>query len=302
MRYLTYTATPEDEGLTIEQLLRRRLKVSHTAVRRAKRMEGGITLDGVRSIAPTPVKAGQVVGITLEDKPKAPERAFLKPEPGELNILYEDPDLLVVDKPAGLVMYPGLGHDGDTLANYVKHYYVSAGRSSKVHSAYRLDAGTTGVVVFTTSSIAANTLQWKLHTPQFVREYLAVCEGVPEPAAGVVEAPIERISRGPSVWAVSESGKPARTHYEVLGSFELADGTTASLVKARLETGRTHQIRIHMAHIGHPLVGDDAYGTPSPAIARPALHSARLAFDHPITGTRLELESPLPADMAHLLS
>ena len=176
-------------------------------------------------------------------------------------------------------------------------YYDSKGIEGDAHPVHRLDRGTSGLLAVAKHAHAQEVLKNQLHTAAFRREYLAVCRGAPSPAAGVVDAPL-----GPKPGSLVEQmvrpdGKPARTRYETLAVY----GGRA-LLRLELDTGRTHQIRVHLAHLGHPLLGDFLYGAEEPdLIPRPALHSWRLALRHPITGKELLFTAPVPADMAGLL-
>jgi len=219
------------------------------------------------------------------------------PAEGPLDIVHEDPDLIVLNKPPGVLVHPGHGHFDDTLGNFLMWYYQQAGDESGFHPVHRLDKGTSGLVVVAKHAHAQEKLKNQLHTSEFRRVYLAVCDGAPPEPSGTVDAPIGPVDGSLTAREVRPDGRPARTHYQVLQTCG-----PRSLVELELETGRTHQIRVHMAHIGCPLTGDFLYGTENRAlIARPALHSARLELTHPITGERLRFGLPLPADMAALI-
>lgn len=334
MRMLRCVVPPEFQGRDVNAILREHLHLSHSHVRRAKFISGALLLDGEPCWTVTKVQAGQEVAIAIDDGDVASrETAMESQEPpvGMLDVVYEDEDLLVINKAPGLTMYPGPGHDRDTLGNYVMWYLRQQGRACSLHPVQRLDQGTSGLVVFATNAFAKERLQRQLHTANFCREYLAVCQGVPQPSQGIIDAPWARLSSHPNTFGVAEDGKRAVTHYQVLASWHVGEGTEGqtclsegaegirveacgedvpcggervvhrSLVQLRLETGRTHQIRIHMAHVGHPLVGDATYGTPSPDISRPALHSWRLSLTHPVTGRRVELTADMPVDLLTLL-
>ena len=224
-------------------------------------------------------------------------RSGIVPAPGPLDLVYEDEDLVVLNKAPGVPVHPGPGHFDDTICNFLLYYYDSVGIEADAHPVHRLDRGTSGLLAVAKHAHAQEVLKNQLHTAAFRREYLAVCRGAPSPAAGVVDAPL-----GPKPGSLVEQmvrpdGKPARTRYETLAVY----GGRA-LLRLELDTGRTHQIRVHLAHLGHPLLGDFLYGTEEPdLIPRPALHSWRLALRHPITGKELLFTAPVPADMAGLL-
>ncbi len=307
MRRLSYNVDDSMDGRTVEYALRHGLHMGAHAVRHAKFVEDGIMLDGVRVHANVPVRSGQTVSIAVGDSEQAIAASQVLPAAGPLNVVFEDKDLLIVDKPSGLVMHPGMGHRTDTLGNRVMAYYEQHGVRAGFHPVHRLDAGTSGLVVIAKNAHAQDRLQRTLHTPDFERSYLALCTGCPLPPSGTVDAPIGFDLGHEGVRCVVPDGKPAQTHYKMLTCSEKTARVTGqpdmriSLVELKLETGRTHQIRIHMAHIGCALLGDSLYGTPDARIARPALHSAYLALVHPVLGTKLSFESPLPPDMQELV-
>ena len=295
VRRLTLTVSPAQAGEKIDALLRRELHLSGTAVRRAKWVEGGILLDGARAITGQRANAGQTLSVLVSDPHP---RLDMVPTPGPLNIVYEDGDILVVDKAPGVPVHPGPGHYADTLCNFIAWYYKNSGISADIHLVHRLDKGTSGLMVVARHPHAQERLKLQLHTPAFRRIYLAVCDGAPSPAAGRIDAPIGRVPDSLVERRVDPAGQRAATAYRTL---KTAHGR--ALVELELDTGRTHQIRVHMAHLGCPLTGDFLYGREDKAlISRPALHSARLSLLHPVTGEAMEWTSPLPPDMNALLS
>ena len=293
-RYLNWTVPPELAGIKVDTLLKRHLNLSGTVVRRIKWLEDGILVDGVRVNTRFVPRAGQVLSVRLSDPER---RSGIVPAPGPLDLIYEDEDLVVLNKTPGVPVHPGPGHFDDTICNFLLYYYDSVGIEADAHPVHRLDRGTSGLLAVAKHAHAQEVLKNQLHTAAFRREYLAVCRGAPFPAAGVVDAPL-----GPKPGSLVEQmvrpdGKPARTRYETLAVY----GGRA-LLRLELDTGRTHQIRVHLAHLGHPLLGDFLYGAEEPdLIPRPALHSWRLALRHPITGKELLFTAPVPADMAGLL-
>ena len=345
MARLTFTVPPEADGRSVGDILRRVVGMSRKGVNHAKFVDDGILLDGVRVRTNVRAAAGQVVSVAIDDAPDAASCNVVAEAGAEVcaavEILYEDEYLAVVNKPAGMVMYPGPGHAGDTLGNVMlarltrlaeraaatgeaqgegaasgEGVVGAQGEGGPVlHPVQRLDGGTSGAVVFAYNPHVQHMLQRALHTPQFVREYVAFTSGVPQPAEGLVRAPIARVSWGPSVFAAvpedDPRGKAACTHYaveavgDVPATADTPDATATSdniaQVQLRLETGRTHQIRIHMALLGTPLLGDSTYGAGPFAhvgLARPALHSARVVFTHPMTGETVDVSCPLPPDLA----
>ena len=293
-RYLALKITPELAGLEVNTLLRRQLGLSGTVLRRVKWLEDGITLDGARVNVRVRVREGQTLAVRLTDP--APTSGVV-PAEGPLDIVYEDPDLIVLNKAPGVLVHPGHGHFDDTLGNFLMDHYKQCGDKSDFHPVHRLDKGTSGLLAVAKHPHAQEKLKNQLHTGGFRRVYLAVCDGAPPQPAGTVDAPIGRAEGSLMAREVRLDGLPARTHYRVLGRWE-----GRALVELELDTGRTHQIRVHMAHLGCPLTGDFLYGTENRGlIGRPALHSARLELLHPVTGERLRFAQPLPEDMRKLI-
>ena len=294
-RRLELPVTAELAGIRVDTLLKKHLGLSGTVVRRVKWLPDGIWVDGERVNTRFCPREGQVLSVRLSDPER---RSGVVPAPGPLNIVYEDQDLLVLNKAPGVPVHPGPGHFSDTIGNFLLHYYDQTGVEDDFHPVHRLDRGTSGLLAVAKHPHAQEVLKNQLHTDQFRREYLAVCVGIPEPRTGVVDAPLGPKPDSLVEQMVRPDGKPARTGYRLVqthGDF--------SLLHLVLDTGRTHQIRVHMAHLGHPLVGDFLYGTEDPRlISRPALHSWRLSLVHPVTRKALSFTAPLPQDMARLLA
>ena len=286
--------------------------------------EGHVAVDGAPVRDPSlKLKGGARVALEVPPAVDATPRA----ESIALAVVYEDEDLIVLDKPAGLVVHPAPGHDGGTLVNaLIAHCGASLsgiGGVKRPGIVHRLDKDTSGLLVVAKNDAAHRGLsaQFADHgrTGPLERAYLAIVWGSPEPRRGTVDAPIGRSPKNREKMAVAsgEHGRTAITHYAVEEEFGSGrDGALASLMRCRLETGRTHQIRVHLAHIGHPLLGDETYGAgfktkvqrlPAPArqalegLGRQALHAALLGFAHPRTGSVLRFESAAPADLAALL-
>ena len=294
VRRLELAVTPAHAGLRVGQLLRRELALSGAVVRRIKWLPDGILLDGQRVNTRCVPRPGQVLSVRLSDPER---RSGIVPAPGPLDIVYEDPDLVVLNKAAGVSVHPGPGHYSDTICNFLMNYYDQSGCEADVHPVHRLDRGTSGLLVVAKHPHAQEQLKQQLHTPDFRRIYLAVCEGAPQPPAGTIDAPLGPVDGSLVAQQVRPDGKPARTHYETLSR-----RGPRTLMRLELDTGRTHQIRVHLAHIGCPLTGDFLYGQEAPdLIPRPALHSAQLVLRHPVTGERLELHAELPGDMRKLV-
>jgi 23S rRNA pseudouridine1911/1915/1917 synthase len=243
---------------------------------------------------------GEIVELLGEPVPAGPPQ----PEAMPLVVVHEDADVVVVDKPAGLVVHPGAGHRDGTLVNGLLARYpeiAMVGDPARPGIVHRLDAHTSGLLVVARSAVAYEALVAALGARTVERGYRALVWGVPEATTGLVDAPIGRSVRRPTRMAVREGGRPARTRYEVETPYPAAG---VSLLRCRLETGRTHQIRVHLSAIGHPVVGDSVYGGTRAAIAldRPFLHAASLGFTHPVTGEQQRFESELPADLVAVLA
>jgi len=285
MERLELTVAPAQDGRTVGSLMRRELSMADGLISSVKFRPDGILVNGRRSRVTERVAAGDVLSVRVGD----PGRNDAAPLELPLDILWEDDALAVLDKPAGVGVY---GEGTPNIAGILAHMW---GNSIEFHPVNRLDVGTTGIMVAAKDGYTHDRLRRLLHTDDFRREYLAVAEGEVTPATSSVDLPITRMPVDGTRRAVAADGLPSRTDYEVLG---FRGGRT--LLRLRLHTGRTHQIRVHMAAIGHPLVGDALYGAPSPDIARPALHSHHLLLRHPITGETLDITAPIPEDMARL--
>ena len=257
------------------------------------RAERGILVNGQRARTTDVLRAGDVLAVESGDH--RPPRVEVRPGPWPLPVVWEDGHLLVVNKPAGMTAHASnFLPDTPTVAGALAW---TRGTDFVFHSVNRLDKGTTGLMVVATSGYVHDLLRRALHTPRFYREYRGICMGCPEPEAGTIDAPIGRDPDSVVGRMVRPDGAPALTEYRVLRR-----GNGRAVVQLVPRTGRTHQLRVHMAYLGCPLVGDWLYGEEEPeVIARPALHACRLELVHPVTGELLELEAPLPEDMAALL-
>ena len=294
MRRLTLTVDRARHGTDVNTLLRKELALSAAAVRRAKALPGGITLDGLPVFTTARAGEGQVLSVAVGDEASNPAIEAVE---GPLDIRYEDDDLLILDKAGGVPVHPSQGHHGDTLANFLYHHYEAIGLTAAFHPVNRLDRGTSGLMAVAKHAHAHERLQAQLRDGTLKRTYLAVCQGVPDPLSGVIDQPIARQPGSVLRRQADPDGSPARTHYRVLDT-----GNGRSLVSLALDTGRTHQIRVHLSWLGCPLAGDFLYGTEDPALPnRFALHSASLTLRQPVTGQVLALTSPLPDELYALL-
>lgn len=285
MEKLELTVAPAQAGRTVGSLMRRELSMADGLISSVKFRPDGILVNGRPARVTARVVAGDVLSVRIGD----PGRNDAAPLDLPLDILWEDNALAVLDKPAGVGVY---GEGTPNIAGILAHMW---GDSIEFHPVNRLDVGTTGLMVAAKDGYTHDRLRRLLHTDDFRREYLAVAEGIVTPGTDTIDLAISREPVEGTRRTVDPAGLPSRTDYEVLA---VRGGRT--LLRLRLHNGRTHQIRVHMAAIGHPLVGDALYGTASPDIARPALHSHRLLLRHPITGEMLDVTSSLPEDMTRL--
>ena len=314
-------AGAEDKGARLDRFLADRIaELSRTRLK-ALILEGAVEVSGRTVRDPEyRVNAGDEIAVGI------PEAEPAKPagEKIPLDIVYEDKDVVVIDQPAGLVVHPAAGNRSGTLVNaLIAHCGASLsgiGGEKRPGIVHRLDKDTSGLLVVAKNDAAHRSLseQFADHgrTNELSRGYLAFAWGAPKPERGTIDAPIARDPRSRVKMAVRKGGKEAVTHYEVLQKYPGADGKpVASMVECELETGRTHQIRVHLAKAGHPLLGDAVYGAgfqsksvllpqqtqaKLKALNRQALHAFRLAFSHPRTGKLLSFESKLPKDLAAL--
>lgn len=284
---------PEEYGATVRHILRAKLHFSSHAVSRLAHGGACIFVNGTPVHTPHVLRAGDVLAVETEDR--RPPRAAVTPGNWPLPVVWEDEHLLIVDKPAGMTAHASnFLPDTPTVAGALAW---QRGTGFIFHPVNRLDKGTTGLMVIAKSGYVHDLLRRVLHTEAFRREYRALCLGCPQPGRGTVDAPIGREEASAVARKVRPDGAPAVSHYEVL-----ARGDGLSLLALRPETGRTHQLRVHMAHLGCPLAGDWLYGVEDPGlIPRPALHSYRMMLEHPVTGERVEVSAPLPGDMRRLL-
>jgi 23S rRNA pseudouridine1911/1915/1917 synthase len=258
---------------------------------------GDVLVDGEPRPAAFRVPAGRTVVAVVPDPAGPPEPARVP-----FVVRHEDASLLVVDKPAGVVTHPGAGHRDDTLLNGLMGGYpelFELGEEHRYGIVHRLDRGTSGLLIVARTAAAHRALQRALARREIERGYLAVICGTPIAESGTIDAPIGRDPRHPTRMTLRRDGRPARTHYSVRASWP-----RHALLEVTLETGRTHQIRVHCTSIGVPLAGDDTYGR-CHDVADPGrvwLHSARLAFDHPAHRERVTVASPLPADLVASLT
>lgn len=287
-RTLEYTVPPEGEGKRVRAVLQGALGLSAGLVTRLKHRPGSVRINGAGARTIDLLHAGDRLSVDVGD---AKESAFVPAGP-RLDVAWEDEDIIIINKPAGMATHGRSDRREPTVGAMVAAYL---GTSAPFHPVNRLDRGTTGLMCAAKTGYMHERLRRILHTDAFRREYLAICTGVPPEAEGKIDAPIARYNEEKR-FCVREDGAPSLTRYKVLLTWE-----GRSLLRVRPETGRTHQIRVHMASIGCPLLGDRLYGRLSRELDRPALHSAALTLIHPLTGETVSVRAPLPEDMRALL-
>lgn len=293
MEVITRVIAPEEDGATVRHILRAKLHFSSHAISRLTRVENGILVNGRHARTTFLLHAGDILQVDSGDH-RVP-KVEVVPGNWPLPVVYEDGHLLVVNKPAGMTAHASnFLPDTPTVAGALAW---ERGTDFVFHSVNRLDKGTTGLMVVAKSGYIHDRLRRALHSRHFYREYRAVCVGCPDPLRGTIDAPIGRDEASVIARTVRPDGQEAVSHYEVLSQKE-----GLSLLRLIPETGRTHQLRVHMAHIDCPLAGDWLYGTEDKdLIPRPALHSCALTLTHPVTGEELHLTAPLPEDMNKLI-
>jgi 23S rRNA pseudouridine1911/1915/1917 synthase len=287
----------EDAGLRLDQFL-----ADHLGSRaRAARLitAGLVEVDGRSVQKRHAVSTGERVVVKEEEILPLPELdPARQARTDALNILFEDDALIVVDKPAGVVVHPARGHESGTLAQALADRAAGGEDPYRAGIVHRLDRDTSGLLVVAKSDAVHRRLKELLQARELSRQYLALVDGIPPAHSGTIDAPIGRDRRDRVLHSIdTDSPREARTHFELLEALR-----HESLLRVTLETGRTHQIRVHMQAIGHPVLGDHAYGGPSRfGLERQFLHAERLAFPHPVTGEQIEVSSPLPEDLATAL-
>ena len=281
MRKIEFIIDKENDGVKIRSFLRS-FGVSSSLLKALKNSENGIKLNGEFARTIDPLHTGDVLVISIESSGSMPS-----PVKMDIDIVYEDEDIIVFDKPAHIPVHESRHHIGDTLSNFASYHI---GEGDAFRAVYRLDNGTSCLVLVAKNKLVAAKLARNINKDY----YALVCGIITE--GGTVDLPIARCGDSIIKREVNERGEYAVTHYEPIS---VRDGNT--LIKLRLETGRTHQIRVHMSHIGHPLVGDTLYGTPDPRISHQALHCKDIYFTHPITDKKMHITCDYPKDIKEII-
>ena len=303
IREIEYLVTTRDGTVTARHIMSGILGLSSREITRCKQFEDGVRVlrNGSLIYEKLMIRDNLFPGDKLavriyEDN----ERAFeVIPWDHPIDVVYEDEDLILINKPGDMVVHPSYAHYRDSLSNALSGYYQKTGQRHMIRAIGRLDRETSGLVMFAKNRYSASLLSDQKGLMSRRKEYLAIAEGTFENLSGTVNAPIKRRDDSKMVREVRPDGKEAITHYEVVKQYE-----RYALIRLWLDTGRTHQIRVHMSYIGHPLIGDTLYGHEREkdcTINRAALHAARLEFRQPVTGKELRFEAPLPEDMRILV-
>ena len=295
---MQWTITEEDAGLCVREWIKRRLTISSKMLKYLKYREDGIQVNGERCTVRRILQTGDVLALAMCDGASAEN---LEPVDLPLDILYEDSDLIVPSKPAGMPTHPSHNHWNDTVANALAFRYNTMGIPFVFRPINRLDRDTSGALLIARNKLAAGILTRHMQSGSIRKTYLAVLEGEDCPDQGIIDQPLHRTAQSIIVREVcppdAPDAEPSRTEFRTL-----ARGGGCSLVEAKPITGRTHQLRVHFASIGHPIAGDTLYGIPNGRMERQALHARTLTFPHPSTGELLSFTAPLPADMKELIA
>jgi len=306
---LSYVVPESEEGIQLRTVLRSRLNLSRRLLKRLKTLEQAITVNGGTEYngriltVRDKLRAGDLIRVEIAED----HVDTIEPEPIPIQIVYEDEDILVLNKQAGIVVHPTKGYPNGTLANGVVHHWRMRGERTRFRPANRLDQETSGLLIVAKHGHAHHQLSDQMQKNEVWKQYEAFVFGIPREEEGTVHAPIDRDKEQPHLRVVTPDGYDSITHYRVLESYH----GQAARVSCRLETGRTHQIRVHMKHIGSPLLGDKFYADPDlvntpllqaavEPLTRHALHASELRFTHPMSGVKLHFKAELPQELVEL--
>lgn len=305
---ILYIIQPQDQGMILKNIMQKRMGISRKLLSRLKMTDQGVMLNGQHVYVSTKVQVGDKLEIRMERE----QSDDILPQAQQIDVIYEDQHLLIVNKKAGVIVHPTSGHYTDTLANGVVHYWQERGEKFRFRPVHRLDQDTSGVLAIAKNPYAHQHISEQMINHSVQKRYHAYVHHIPTVSQGRIEGAIDRDLIEPHMRVVTPDGYAAATRYQVLESFADRD---IALVELELETGRTHQIRVHMKHIGCPLVGDRLYGYARPdknldvstsisqldqLAGRQALHAVELGFVHPVTGEEMLFQAPLPEDLANL--
>lgn len=289
---LSYTILEHDNFFNLKEVLKTKFEISDRLLLKLKQNNKILINKNMCSVSSC-VYCNDVITVLLDLEE---ENFNIVPTKMNLDILYEDDWYIILNKPAGIPVHPSLHYYENSLSNGVRYYFDSIGLKKKVRPVNRLDKDTSGVVIFAKNEYIQECLVRQMKNNNFVKEYIAICNGIFDNKCGIINAPIARKSESIIERCVDDNGDFAVTRYSVL-----QDNGSVSKVLCTLETGRTHQIRVHMSYAGHPIIGDTLYGSASDCISRQALHSYRTCFIHPITRQKVEYIAPIPLDILNII-
>lgn len=289
--FTTYKVSQEHAGFTLEDYLKQILQYSGRKIQKLTRQKG-IQLNGKIVFLQKKIKPEDTLRVLITED----TTYGVQPEQGAIEILYEDDYLLVLNKPANQLVHPTGRTTTGTLANYLAYKLQQDGMLTTVRPIHRLDRETSGCVIFAKDSHSQFIMEQQLKNRILKRTYWAVVKGIVTPSAATIDAPIGPHPSLPNRRAINEKGEQAITHYQTIQNFP-----DTSLLELALDTGRTHQIRLHLAHIGYPIIGDGMYGVPSSVMKRQALHATSVTFKHVKNKQEITVQAPLPADFVHLI-
>lgn len=289
---LNYIKNENDGYVSLRNVLKEHFKLSSRLILKLKR-NNSILVNNESSYLDKKLNDSDIISVDLDfDEDNSNIVATNMP----LNILYEDECYLIINKPAGIPVHPSIEHYTDSISNGVKYYFDKIGLNKKIRPVNRLDKNTSGIILFAKNEYIQEYLIREMNKKVFRKEYIAFCEGIFNEKSGTIEKPIARKENSIIERCVNIHGDNAITNYKVL-----SDKNNYSKLSINIETGRTHQIRVHMAYINHPILGDTLYGNPSPLIDRQALHAYKISFIHPIKKNIVTYIAPIPKDMQNLL-
>lgn len=287
----------DNKYINIKDVLKSHFGISDKLLIKLKKNQH-IYLNSVSEYVTKPIHIGDLIEINLDFEENFDN---IVPTKMELDIIFEDDSLIIINKPAGIPVHPSILHFDNSLSNGLAYYFKKQKIKKKIRPVNRLDKDTSGIVVFAKNEYIQECLIKQMKSKEFSKEYFAILEGFLEETSGTINAPISRKESSIIEREINPNGDTSITHFELVKNFS-ANNKKISLVKFRLETGRTHQIRVHSKYINHPILGDSLYGNSSELINRQALHSYKISFIHPITQKKLEFEIDLPKDMNSILN
>lgn len=287
----------DDKYKNVKEILTSYFEISNRLLVKLKKNQR-IYLNNEPVYVTNKVSKGDIIKVDIDFEEESDNIVLAKMD---LNIIYEDDYMLIVNKSSNIAIHPSILHYENSLSNGISYYFKEKNIKRKIRPVNRLDKDTSGIVIFAKNEYIQECLIKQMKNNIFEKKYLALLEGYLETDIGTINAPIDRKENSIIERTITENGFPSITHYKVLKRFETENNIKLSLVEFTLETGRTHQIRVHSKFIGHPLLGDTLYGNSSPLISRQALHAYKISFIHPITKEFLNFEIPLPEDINNII-